>query len=122
MSAFNWIEFIAKCPVCLVSTGIRAQSHIAASFEADDQGRFCQQVYQVGDTMRWWSKDDKRHARWETGGVTIHGDKSSVRECCYANCVAHGDEIYAVLEFSNLTIRKVIELGPLDRWPAGYPK
>jgi len=122
MSAFNWIEFDSKCPVCFVHTPIRAQSHLAASFESDDRGRFCQQVYKLGDTMRWWNKGDKRHEEWVTGGQPVVGDAMSTRECCYATCVAHGDEIYVVFEMSNLVIREVIDLGPVDKWPAAYPK
>jgi hypothetical protein len=122
MAAFNWIEFEEKCPVCLVMTCIRAQSHIAASFEGDNHGRFCQQTYRVGEKMRWLGDGNNNYNKWMTTGAGVVRQEGAVFECCYANCIANGDRLYAVVKVENLIIGKIVEMGPEDDWPVLYPK
>jgi hypothetical protein len=122
MAAFNWIELESTCPVCSEATIIRAQSHVAASFESDEQGRFCQRTYKLGDKMRWWPRGNNDYDKWMIGGKKEIEDPDSVRECCYATCVAHADRLYVVLAIADLVVRGVLEIGPEEKWPASYPK
>lgn len=122
MAAFNWVEISSICPTCSARTSIRAQSHVAASFENDSQGRFCLQEYKVGDRMRWWRKGENKYEEWKASAQNVAADHQSVQECCYASCVAKGDRLFVILEFSDLIVKKVIEIGKEENWPAQYPR
>lgn len=122
MSAFNWVEFDDGCPVCGETTLIRAQCHLAASFEGDERGRFSGNTYRLGQELFWW--DDNREGKppWYEGGVPVSARVDTVRECCYASCVVRGHNLFAVVEFSNKRATRVIEIGPEEEWPATYRK
>jgi len=122
MAAFNWIDANATCPVCGEDCSIRIQLHIAASFNSSGDGRFCNKTYRVGDRLEWWSEDHPDFASWFSRGLDFEDGQNSVRECCYAEYGSHDDRLYVVVEVSNLTIAKLIELGPEDDWPSSYPK
>lgn len=123
MAAFNWIIFDNRCPVCSEMTKIRAQTHVASTFEGDEQGRYCNMTYRPKDKMRWWDKGDERYANWTLGGNRVIGDTSDdIRECCYAICSNRNDRLYAIVKFSNLTVEDILEIGPEERWPTDYRK
>jgi hypothetical protein len=120
MAAFNWIEMTTRCPVCSETTLVRAQLHIAASFDGDEVGRFCDVSYSVGDKMRWWQGDHPHFHDWMLIGEQT--DTNTVRECCYACCSAAGDRLYLIVEVSDLLIRQIVEVGSEDAWPAKFLK
>jgi hypothetical protein len=122
MSAFNWIKLKTKCPICSENTFVLIQLHIAASFQSGGKGRFCNLTYSVGDRLNWWSEDCPEFSSWTVGGLDVPDAPQSVRECCYAQCDAHNDRLYTVVQVSNLKIDKIVELGPEEQWPLEYPK
>jgi hypothetical protein len=121
MSAFNWIEFDGVCPLCNKQRRIRAQTHLASSYDGDERGRFCDVTYHLGEEMHWWNDFPRRDTWYECEPVHVMGN-GDIREACYAKCIALDHELFAILEFNNFTPRKVIEIGPEAEWPAGYLK
>lgn len=120
MSAFNWLEFEDVCPICGRMSIIRAQFHVAASFDGDDRRRFSGVTYQIRQELHWW-RDEGRKALWLEKGVPIPGQTNAVRECCYASCVS-GHKLYTVVEFRDLRPEKVIDIGPEENWPSNYSR
>jgi hypothetical protein len=122
MSAFNWIEFRGVCQVCRKDTGIRAQTHIAASFNGDSRGRFRGRTYSLGQEMLWWQEGHPERDSWGDGRQLISAEANTIRECCYAVCVPNDHKLYAVIEFANLRPVRVLEIGRDEDWPASYSK
>jgi hypothetical protein len=121
MGAYNWVRFDARCPRCEASSPIKAQCHIASSYDGDDSGRFHNRIYVVGQTMAWWPRTDRRWPSWtEENRAPSEGQEGVVRECCYANCETCGAELYAVIEFRDLTVVRIVDVGIESLWPADY--
>jgi hypothetical protein len=108
-----------QCPVCCQLTVIKAQAHVGASFENDGSGRFCHATYRIGEQLRWWRPDRQGYQLWKTAGHELHGEPGIVRECSYAACAANDDKLYAIIEFSELHIHRLVEIGAEADWPEG---
>ncbi|HVB17548.1 MAG TPA: hypothetical protein VNF04_13510 [Stellaceae bacterium] len=122
MAAFNWVRFDAVCPVCRERASIRAQLHVAAAFEGDARGRFCNRTYRLGEKLRWWDPAHKDFGDWKIGGEPGGVLAGTVLECCYAYCMRCARELYAVIEISDLMITKIVEIGPEASWPSVYAR
>lgn len=120
MSVFNWIDATALCPVCRPLATIRAQSHVAASFDGDERGRFCQALYALGEPMRWWPPGDSRFAEWKAGAHKSDGNFAE--ECCYSDCLRCGADLYTVIRFSDVKPEEVTAVGTVADWPPAYPR
>lgn len=46
---------------------------------------------------------------------------NDAREACYAKCQSCKAELYAVLQFSEFTPVKILDIGFETEWPEGYP-
>src|SRR5690606_35681892 len=88
MSAYNWIIFEGHCPVCNTEGTIRAQTHVASSYDGDASGRFHELEYRIGQAMRWWDRDDPRFEDWPADREFSKPDANAGREeeACYATC------------------------------------
>jgi hypothetical protein len=118
MAAYNWIEFYGQCPSCATDSQIRAQVHIAASYNGDASGRFHNRVFGLGDPMAWWPTHDTRFGTWSANAHPGH--LPHVREACYSNCLTCTAELCVVLVFSPIQARSVIGIWPEADWPNGY--
>lgn len=118
MAAFNWIDFIANCPACQKRTTIRSQAHVAASFDGDETGRFCQRVYTLGEKLPWFPRGHRKYNTWHHRGDTWKEDDA--REACYSTCQSCNAKLYAVIKFVNFTPVKVLDIGLESNWPEGY--
>ena len=122
MSAFNWIEFEELCPHCGETRRIRAQTHVASSYDGDESGRFQDDTYSLQDKMRWWRVGHADFEKWKDGNrKVIEGiDDREVFECCHASCMSCAGEIYAVIRFVDCAPVEVVEFGPEEDWPDSY--
>ena len=121
MAAYNWIEIESLCPVCRRQAVIRAQAHIAASFDGDDSGRFCDRTYRLGQRMPWFARSHRNYADWQLDPDSP-AEESDAREACYSECTACGAELFVVIQFREFVPSKVLALGPEDEWPDAYPR
>jgi hypothetical protein len=119
MAAYNWVTFNAACPVCHAQTDIVAQVHVAASYSGDDV-RFHDVTYRIGNKLRWWDREHPDFSAWTERGVTTNDN--TIRECCYATCANRNDELYVIIEVTDLVIDNIVETGPEDSWPNGYTR
>jgi hypothetical protein len=113
MAAFNWIVFGHTCPNCGCEANIKAQCHVASSFDGDDSGRFCDREYRLGERMRWWDEYDGRYASWKADPGIVPDASASKRilECCYARCSSCHAELFAVIAFHDITAVDVQQVG-----------
>jgi len=121
MSAYNWIKFDEICPTCKEFVGIKAQSKMASSYNGTTD-RFHNKEYRIGDTMKWWTKDDTRYDDWNKSNQMTKLDINSIKECCYSICLSCESKLYAVIEFKNITPTKVVKLGVEANYPNEYYK
>jgi hypothetical protein len=121
MGLYNCLIFRGQCPKCGDEGWLRAQFHVATSADRDEAGRFCLQVYRIGDRLRWWPPSDRRYGSWSKQGVPGDMAGTVVRECCYSHCET-GHELYAIVEFAGPCVRGVIGVGEEENWPPGYPR
>ena len=112
MAAYNWIVFREACPKCGNDALIRAQCHVASSFDGDNTGRFCQREYRLGARMKWWDKSDDRYDTWKTTAGTVRPSPGNedVVERCDADCPACGAELFALIGFRDITPANVLGL------------
>lgn len=101
---------------------MQAQCHVVSSFEGDERGAFRNQIYQIGERMRWWPVGHPKWSSWRDGGVLVSDDGSRVEECCYAECPKCGDGLYAVLRFDDLRPVDILDTGRAVKWPPDYPR
>jgi hypothetical protein len=122
MAAFNWINHRADCPGCARHSLIRCQTLVAASFDGDTTGRFCDRTYEVGKPMAWWSPDDPRFGSWRVNGRRdeTYDSPDTDEEACYANCEACGAELFVVIRFRPVIPISVVRLGLVADWPSEY--
>ena len=118
MAAFNYIETEGRCPACHTRSIVRAQTHVASSFDGDSSGRFCDRTYKLGDEMAWWPPADGRCEEWHFD-ADPHA-RPAVREACYATCTHCRAELCMVLEFQALRPTQVISITHEEDWPSGY--
>lgn len=118
MAAFNWIIFNRICPNCGVDASMRAQCHVASSF--DGQGiRFCNRTYRLQETMLWWPRDHIKWKEWELGGKSVD---DSIQECCYAECMNCQANLYAIIGFRLISPASIVQVGLEKDWPSDFPK
>jgi len=118
VSAFNYVEAKCKCPACKTETTLRAQVHVAASFDGNEQGRFSGKTYRLGEPMAWWLAEDPRHMTWSEGSDPTH--KPHIGEACYAECLGCHAELCAIVEFQDLKAARVALVSLASEWPVGY--
>jgi hypothetical protein len=100
MGAYNYVVFEDVCPSCGERSRIRAQTHVASSFDGDDRGRFCHKDYQLEETMAWWPKTDSAGWQsWLEGADEVVGDGVGACEHCYADCEACKAELVVTIDF-----------------------
>ncbi len=122
MAAYNWIRVSERCPACLAQATIRVQTHVASSHNGDDRGRFCHREYVLGESMHWWPAADPRFEGWRDEGLPSADSSGAVEEACYADCLACGTEICAVLRFRDVAPVACIEVRHVSDWPREFPR
>jgi hypothetical protein len=122
MAAYNWVVFPGTCPVCGEVSSMRAQCHVAASFEGDARGRFCGKKYTLGQPMDWWAREHPFFSQWRDPGAFIPDldAPEHVEEACNVNCVPCGAQLYAIIAFEVNVPVELNELGLESLWPARY--
>ena len=124
MGAYNNILLPnVRCPVCGEITDVTAQTHFASSYDGDDTGRFALRTFRLGEAMPWFPKESPKFGDWRKGAVSIVqvGD-GRLQECCYSDCQAHGDQLYAVIEFVDMTPVRLVALRAKKDWPPDFPR
>jgi len=124
MSAYNWIIVEGRCPTCGTETTMRAQTHVASSYDGDASGRFHESEYRVGQAMRWWKRDDPRFQEWPADRELSRPEANDEREeeACYATCSNCNASLCVVLRFHENLAEAVVSISTEENWPAGYPK
>lgn len=120
MGAYNWITFEGTCPACCNEAPIRAQTHVAASYDGDSSGRFHDRTYELDVVMAWWSRDDGRFGRWTENADLRH--LPSIREACYSACQDCKADLCTVLEFLDLRATRVVLISLEAAWPESYSR
>lgn len=118
MSAFNWIEASCICPACKASATLRAQAHVAASFQGNEQGRFSGRTYHLNESLAWWPTTDPRYLDWLEG--CDPGHRPLIEETCYAECLSCHAGLCAILEFTDLKVSRIVQVSVESEWPTGY--
>src|ERR1044072_6167446 len=101
MAAYNDLILQAQCPGCGVQSQLRFQMHMAASFDGDASGRFCQRAYRLGARLAWWPESDARHAAWIVENYRVAGT-TSVSEKCYGGCPKCWADLTAQITYQDL--------------------
>jgi hypothetical protein len=123
MSAFNWILFASRCPVCEREVELRCQAHVAADYGGDGTGRFHDREYHLGEKMAWWMENDPRYLDWRYGGKLGELQNEEVDwECCSTECPSCAAELYAVIQFDGPRAAMVLDVGLGSNWPSEYLK
>jgi hypothetical protein len=124
MGAFNWIVLTDKCPNCKKIAKIKCQTHVASSFDGDSTGAFRNREYEIGDIMRWWSKEDARFNEWRVNGKKVNNrpETKDDFECCYAICSNCDAELYALIRFEENKPVELLDVGLEESWPEEYYK
>lgn len=121
MSAYNYIVIDDACPVCQHRGSIKAQAHVAASFDGDAKGRFCGAEYRIGETMRWWARDDPRYSGWKAMGRIYPFEHDDVdEEACLGTCSNCRSVLVVLIHFEAVTPTKVMLVATENEWPEGY--
>jgi hypothetical protein len=111
MTAFNFIKFEWKCKTCSDSCVYVLQSSTCATFEgALGSERFFDNVYRVGDRMKW-KTDDYTKDEWESEYSYVSKMSEynkSIIEPCYGSCEKCGNNIVAYVLFTNMKIIRII--------------
>lgn len=110
------------CPHCGAAAVIKAQCHVASTFQGDERGRFCNNTYQLNQDMIWWSEDDPRWPQWTDGGELANGKTDLIDECCIAHCETCNTDLFAVITFEPIKPVKLKQLGLERDWPSSYKK
>lgn len=118
MSAFNCIEAKCTCPACKAPAVLRAQAHVAASHQGNEQGRFSGRTYRLNESLAWWTQEDPRYVSWQESCDPSH--RPRIEEACYAECLNCHAELCVVLEFKDLAATRVVRASVASEWPTGY--
>jgi hypothetical protein len=124
MAAYNWVVFQATCPVCGRHARVRAQTHVASSFDGDERGRFADREYEIGQALYWWPRTHRAFDTWRDAGIVTPdlSEPDRVEDACYARCSGCHAELFAVIVFHVNVPVAVKELGPESAWPARHPR
>ena len=124
MSAYNWIVFEGRCPACGTAAMLRAQTHVASSYDGDASGRFHDSEYRLGESMKWWARDDPRFADWPADREFSKPEANNQleEEACYATCPNCKASLCVLLRFHENVPETIIAITTEDNWPEGYPK
>jgi hypothetical protein len=123
MAAYNWVVVQEPCPVCGLTSEIRAQTHVASDYDGDDTGRFHDREYHIGGKMHWWPASDPRFSEWRASPNRDRTQSSEIEEeACYAECPSCHARLFVLLRFNGLRIDQVLAIGREEAWPKGYPK
>ena len=122
MGAYNWVLSKETCPKCNQTALLKAQTHIASSYDGDETGRFHDREYQVGEAMAWWPKTDRRYSEWKIETLRYGEERGPeyCTECCYAQCPLCQAELYVVICFKEATPIEVVDYGLENQWPSRY--
>jgi hypothetical protein len=94
---------------------MRFQTHIASdNIEGDMGGRFAERTYRVGETMAWFDANDADYSLWKTWGEMVQGP---VYEYCFGMCLSCSADLYARIEFADIRVVGVTEIGLEGDWP-----
>lgn len=116
MSAYNWITVDAQCPACGRSVAFRCQTHVASSYGGDENGRFFDCDYVLGQRMSW--RPVRFDRDWRGGNSLAPLPPNEDLEACYSTCSRCGREVIVVLRFQEMTPTRV-ESVSLE-WPDGF--
>ncbi len=121
MAAFNWIKVEDVCAACGQQATLRCQTHVASSYGGDADGRFFDEVYSLGEKMRWFERGHRDYWQWRNDGRVNPDDDMQVdEEACYSDCLQCGADIVVVVRFRDLVPVEVVSISREDEWPAGY--
>ena len=120
MSSYNWIEAEGTCPACGEPSIFRTQTHVASSYEGDEQGCFFDRTYKLGEPMAWWPQTDDRYELWSEHCDPKHC--SPLREACYCDCTRCGAGLCVVIEFENLRATRIVQASRESEWPDRYER
>lgn len=122
MAAYNDVLFEGTCPSCGQVSLMRAQCHVASSFDGDDRGRFCLKEYALGQPMDWWPREHRSFEKWKDADVHIPdlSDPDHVEEDCLLICERCGADLYAVIAFEVNVPVEVREVGLESQGSARY--
>lgn len=109
MSAFNYITFTETCIYCQKSTEFEVQTHMASSFNGNEDGRFCNKYYHLGQKMKWWTSEHPEFDDWVDLDAK-QTDNNTYLEQCYGSCKDCKKKLIAIVEFKTLTPMAVIEI------------
>jgi hypothetical protein len=122
MAAYNWIVFDSDCPQCGETALIKSMTTVAASYCADEHGRFFDQTFGLMDEMRWWAQSDARWKPWACDATPSSDHIDAVDECCYTECTACRGALFAVIEFMPIHAVRVKRIGLEEDWPSAFLK
>ncbi|OQY44009.1 MAG: hypothetical protein DRR08_32125 [Candidatus Parabeggiatoa sp. nov. 2] len=116
MGAYNWILITHRCPNCSEQVDIRCQTHIASSYQGTTK-RFHNEIYRLGEKLRWWPTGHPDFEQWRVNGCVspCEDDPLFDRECCYSECLSCGAELYIVIRFKQNLPLEVLLVS--KEWP-----
>ena len=116
MSAFNIVIIRSQCPACHQVANLRCQTHVARLHGEDFSGIIEPKDYSLGEPMVV-KTDSRRVVEWLS---RMRGKR--VTECCYADCDLCHAELFAVINFSELTPVAAGPVGLETDWPSEFPR
>lgn len=122
MSAYNYILIDKICPACSAKESLIAQTHVASDYDGDEFGRFHDALYRVGEQMRWWPPEHRKHGEWRNGNRKEPDDIPSNEEyeCCYTTCSDCRAKFFSVIKFLDVTPISVLDFGQESDWPTSF--
>jgi len=110
VGAFNWIVIDDVCATCGRLAKIRCQTHVASSYGGDEDGRFFDEEYRLGERMRWWEPGHPKFVEWRHDGrIDPVDDPLLDEEACYSHCLlCESDDLVVVVRFRDLTPTEVL--------------
>ena len=119
MGAYNWVLSQQRCPACRQLSTIKSQLHIAASFDGDENGRFSNREYHLGDTLNWFT--GTRLEKAYDNSYKITPDPPGVAtECCYSTCNSCNFEGFVIVTLQQLKLSSITAVEALEDWPEDY--
>lgn len=121
MGAFNDILVPDPCPVC--GAGMHScQTYVAASFSGDENGRFCDGLYAIGERMRWWPESDARYPEWREGSFKARDTlpENTDLDAGYTQCPGCNTWLYVIIRFVDCTPVAIEGIGPEAEWPPAF--
>jgi hypothetical protein len=107
MGAYNNLMLTDRYPRCGMVAELTLQLHAAASFESDDNGRFHDRSYRLGDQLEWWPESDPRFDSWhEDPAVSDRGD-GTFEEAVFGDCSICNMAVVGATVYRGLRIQAV---------------